>query len=283
MFLFSVLLFFLLACAGAWLLLFDGGRALVAQSLAQLGRRLEQRWQRLNQAGGRRAAAAGQGAREGARQGAARLLRWLRRRCLLLLAAGVLLTVPPLLAWLVSDGSMLGGFDGAAHDVNPQVLALLEGEQLAPPLSPPPLAFTTAEVAQVRPLLDSANRNWRLLDAAFAQRLLLVFKIMKESHGYDMAILEGYRSPQRQDLLAAAGSAVTNAKAFQSYHQFGLAADCAFLRNGKLVISERDPWAMRGYRLYGETAETVGLHWGGRWTMMDFGHTELRLPGTVRK
>ncbi len=279
MFLFSVLLFFLLACVGAWLLLFDSGRELVAQSLAQLGRRLELRWQRLNQAGAERAGAAGQGAR----QGVARLLRWLCRHCLLLLAAGVLLTVPPLLAWLVSDGSMLGGFDGAAHDVNPQVLALLQGEQLAPPLSPPPLAFTTAEVAQVRPLLDGANRNWRLLDAAFAQRLLLVFKIMKESHGYDMAILEGYRSPQRQDLLAATGPAVTNAKAFQSYHQFGLAADCAFLRNGKLVISERDPWAMRGYRLYGETAETVGLHWGGRWTMMDFGHTELRLPGTVKK
>jgi hypothetical protein len=44
---------------------------------------------------------------------------------------------------------------------------------------------------------------------------------------------------------------VTNAKAFQSYHQFGLAADCAFLRDGKLVISEKDPWAMRGYQFYG--------------------------------
>ena len=132
-------------------------------------------------------------------------------------------------------------------------------------------------------MLDGANRNWQLLDPEFAQRLLLVFKIMKERHGYDMAILEGYRSPERQNALAAAGPGVTNAKAFQSYHQFGLAADCAFLRDGKLVISEKDPWAMRGYQLYGVTAEAAGLHWGGRWAMLDLGHTELRVPGTVRK
>jgi peptidoglycan L-alanyl-D-glutamate endopeptidase CwlK len=108
---------------------------------------------------------------------------------------------------------------------------------------------------------------------------MLVFNVMRERHGYDMALLEGYRSPERQDVLAAAGSHVSNARAFQSFHQFGLAADCAFIRDGRLVISERDPWAMRGYRLYGEVAESVGMVWGGRWTMMDLGHTELRTRG----
>jgi len=98
-----------------------------------------------------------------------------------------------------------------------------------------------------------------------------------------MAILEGYRSPERQNALAAMGPNVTNAAAFQSWHQYGLAADCAFLRDGKLVISEKDPWAMRGYQLYGEVAESLGLTWGGRWKMMDFGHTELRMPGVMRR
>ncbi len=36
----------------------------------------------------------------------------------------------------------------------------------------------------------------------------------------------------------------------------------AFKRDGKVVISERDPWAMRGYQLYGEVAESVGLDLG---------------------
>ena len=115
---------------------------------------------------------------------------------------------------------------------------------------------------------------------AFTRMLLAVFNVMRERYGYEMALLEGYRSPERQDRLAAAGNHVSNARAFQSYHQFGLAADCAFVRAGKLVISERDPWAMRGYQLYGEAAEAAGMVWGGRWNMMDFGHTELRTRDT---
>nr|WP_315214363.1 M15 family metallopeptidase [uncultured Duganella sp.] len=279
MFLFSVLMFFVFACVGAWLLLFPAGRDLMTQSASAIGRRLEQRLRRDYQQGTQQASALGRGARGGV--GSA--VRFVQRRYPLILAASVLMTVPPLLALMLSGRDMLGGYDDGGHVTNNQVADLLKGEQLATPAPLPPLTFTTAEVTLVRPMLDSANRNWQLLDPDFSRRMLLVFRLMKERHGYDMAILEGYRSPERQNSLAAAGSNVTNAKAFQSYHQFGLAADCAFLRDGKLVISEKDPWAMRGYRLYGEVAESVGLTWGGRWTMMDFGHTELRVPGTVRK
>ncbi len=279
MFVFSMLLLFLLACASAWLLLFPASRVLLTQALEQFGRHAGQRLQRWNQGGLQHAGAFGQAA-QGRLQ---RSVRFMRRHAVLMLSGAVVLAVPTMLALLLSGRSMLGSFDSDSHEINAQVAELLKGEQLAAPAPLPPLAFTTAEVAQVRPMLDSANRNWILLDQQFSQRLLLVFKIMKETHGYDMAILEGYRSPERQNLLAAAGSSVTNARAFQSYHQFGLAADCAFLRDGKLVISEKDPWAMRGYQLYGATAEAAGLHWGGRWTMMDFGHTELRVPGTVKK
>ncbi|MBA5688957.1 M15 family metallopeptidase [Rugamonas apoptosis] len=279
MLLLSMSIFFLLVCGGAWLSLFPSGRDLVRQSLALVGQWTGRRVRQAGQRGTHGAGALADGAGSVLRSGG----RLLRRHCLTALAAAVLLTVPPMLAWLVSGRGMLGGYDGGAGEVNPQVAALLQGEQLTLPAPLPPVAFISAEVAHVRPMLDSANRNWRLLDAEFAQRLLMVFKIMRERYGYDMAILEGYRSPERQNQLATAGPAVTNAKAFQSYHQFGLAADCAFLRDGKLRISEQDPWAMRGYRLYGEVAESVGLHWGGRWAMMDLGHTELRVPGMVRK
>ncbi|NGZ85421.1 M15 family metallopeptidase [Duganella aceris] len=279
MFLFSVLLFFLLTCFCAWLLLFPTGRELVTQSMSAIGRRIGQRLR----GGYRHGAEQAQGLRRGAGTSLRRSLDLLRRRYLLILSAAVLAIVPTMLALMLSGRGMLGAYDSDTRAVNDQVADLLKGEQLAPPAPLPPLVFTTAEVTLVRPMLDSANRNWQLLDPAFAQRLLAVFKVMQEQHGYDMAILEGYRSPERQNALALAGPSVTNAKAFQSYHQFGLAADCAFLRDGKLVISEKDPWAMRGYRLYGEAAEAAGLTWGGRWTMMDFGHTELRVPGTVKK
>ncbi|HEV7815135.1 MAG TPA: M15 family metallopeptidase [Janthinobacterium sp.] len=274
-----MLMVFLLACCAGWLLLFPSWRELALRSMANLGLRLNRRLQRLNHGGAERASSLNHAAHSGLARGWRCLTyhRWLS------LFAVLLICLPPALAWLASGRSMLGAYDGDSRVANAQVSALLKGEQLVPPPAPPPLAFTTLEVLRVRPLLDGASRNWQLLDHDFAQRLLLVFKVMKEVHGIDMVLLEGYRSPDRQNLLAAAGPNVSNARAFQSYHQFGLAADCAFFRDGKLLISEKDPWAMQAYRLYGEAAEAAGLTWGGRWTMMDFGHAELRLPGTIRK
>ncbi len=165
-----------------------------------------------------------------------------------------------------------------------RIAALLAGERLVPPAPLPPEVFTTREVETSSPRVRFASRDWALLDPQFAQRLLMVYRIMKEQHGYDMVLLEGYRSPERQAELASRGSHVTLAGANRSYHQFGLAADSAFMRNGKLVISERDPWAMRGYELYGEVSAMLGLTWGGGWrSIKDYGHVELRRPGVLRR
>ncbi|KAF1022025.1 MAG: Peptidoglycan L-alanyl-D-glutamate endopeptidase CwlK [Paracidovorax wautersii] len=194
------------------------------------------------------------------------------------LAAGVAVAVPVALGLLLGRNN-LAFFDDAARDPDARVALLLQGERLVPPPPLPPEVFATPEVESVRPMVRDASRNWDLLDEEFRRRLLLVYKIMREQHGYDMALLEGYRSPERQAKLAALGDAVTRADANRSYHQYGLAADNAFLRDGKIVISEKDPWAMEGYRLYGEVAESVGLVWGGRWSFRDYGHVEFRKPG----
>ncbi|MGO1742708.1 M15 family metallopeptidase [Psychrobacter sp. FME5] len=129
--------------------------------------------------------------------------------------------------------------------------------------------------------IKNADRNWKKMNSDFVQRLLTVYKVMSEQYGYDMVLLEGYRSPVRQARLLKKGSHVTKAGSYKSYHQFGLAGDSAFIRNGKIVISEKDPWAMQGYRLYGEVAKSAGLVWGGDWKMMDLGHVELRKKGVL--
>lgn len=274
-----VLMYFLLACFAGWLLVFPSGREALLVAMANFGPRWNRRLRRLNRGGASGAAAL----HRSSHSTLARCRRFVRRHRWLSLAATALITLPPVLVLVFGEGNMLDDYDSDSRPINAQVSELLRGEQLAPPPVPPPLVFATLEVEQLRPLLVSASRNWLLLDDDFRRRLWLLFKIMRERHGYDMALLEGYRSPERQNLLAAAGPGVTNAKAFQSYHQYGLAADCAFLRDGKLLISEKDPWAMRGYRLYGEEAEALGLRWGGRWAMMDFGHTELRPPRGKKK
>jgi len=279
MLIFIALLYFCLACSLIWLALFPAGRASLLQLLGTLQRRLLWRASVLQDSG---AAAVGAGW-SGTRLQLGNWRRLLRRHWAFCAIGVPLILVPTLLALLLRKPDMLPGYVPAATLVDAQVAALLKGEQLVPPAALPPVAFGTREVELVRPMLVNASRNWGLLHPDYSQRLLLAFKIMKEKHGYDMVLLEGYRSPARQDALAQMGSAVTNARAFQSWHQYGLAADCAFWRDGKVVISEKDPWAMRGYQLYGEVAESLGLTWGGRWTMMDFGHTELRLRGVMRR
>ncbi|WP_428828261.1 M15 family metallopeptidase [Azonexus sp. IMCC34842] len=199
----------------------------------------------------------------------------------LLTGSALLMIVAPSLLAVLLRGPAVFDFADDAGITDRQIAVLLEGEQLVPPPSLPPEVFTTREVEQVRPDVVHASRNWNLMDQEFTQRLLVVFKLMKERHGYEMVLIEGYRSPERQAKLLEQGSHVTQVGANMSYHQHGLAADSAFFRDGKVVISERDPWAMRGYELYGQVAEQVGLTWGGRWKMQDYGHVELRRKGVL--
>ncbi|RJS91707.1 M15 family peptidase [Salinisphaera sp. Q1T1-3] len=188
-----------------------------------------------------------------------------------------MLTFPPLVVLHLNgmlDFSAIVAPDDVA--VNPVVDRLLKGEHLAPPQPLPPAAFTTREVETVRPDLVYANRKWKLLKAGFRQRLLAVYKTMQNQYGYHMVLLEGYRSPERQRKLANQDDRVTNAGAGQSYHQYGLAADSAFLRDGKVVIRRDNDWIKRGYKLYGQVAQQYGLTWGGNWSFHDYGHVELR-------
>lgn len=186
----------------------------------------------------------------------------------------------PMATLLLRQQHAYDGFDHTqSRSADARISGLLHGEQLVPPARLPPDLFTTHEVEKAHPLAASANRQWELLNSDFRQRLLSVFKVMREEHGYEMVLIEGYRSPERQQQLFQQGPHVTHAGAGQSYHQYGRAADCAFLKDGRIVISERDAWAARGYALYGAVAQSAGLEWGGGWRkLQDLGHVELRHP-----
>ncbi|MFG6447143.1 M15 family metallopeptidase [Roseateles sp. BYS180W] len=210
--------------------------------------------------------------------GLSRNWRWLS------VATGVLILVPCLAIWLRHHNAYDGFDHTESREINPQIAALLQGERLVPPAPLPPDLFLTRDVERDRPSTSSANRDWALLDEEFRNRLLAVYRIMREEHGIEMVLLEGYRSAQRQAQLAGMGPTVTQAGAGESYHQYGLAADSAFLFDGRVVISERDPRAAKAYELFGEVARTAGLVWGGGWrTLKDLGHVELRRPGVIRQ
>lgn len=189
-------------------------------------------------------------------------------------AALALLTLPPLLVVLSGWRLRLSLPEQTPGTQDERLAALLAGEQLVPPPPLPPEVFARAQAEGLALEIVSADRRWELLDAGFRQRLLVVYRAMREQ-GYEMVLLEGYRSPERQAMLQRQGPQVTQAGPMQSYHQHGLAADSAFLRDGRLVISESDPWALQGYELFGRESERYGLRWGGRWRMRDYGHVEL--------
>jgi len=276
--LFGVILYFLLVVAALALLCLPGLRERAGAGMASLwrrGRDTRALW---------RACGARQASRHAdiAQEAAGRLGSAIRRDARPLGAALALMIALPLVAILLRETVRVDSFDpNASHAVDERVAALLNGEELVPPPPLPPEFFMTSEVEEWQPLARSASRQWDLLDDSFRQRLLLSFKLLHAQFGYDMVLIEGYRSPQRQATLAALGPSVTRAGPFESQHQFGLAADCAFLRDGRIVISEKDPWAMAGYARYGEVARSLGLVWGGDWHgLRDLGHVELhRLPG----
>jgi peptidoglycan L-alanyl-D-glutamate endopeptidase CwlK len=273
--------YLLLVSAAAGLVLLPA----VRERVSAWSRRQALGWsQRVQQAGSSAGNAVGAAMLRPPHRALAALRAWGRREWLRAAALILALIAPPLIALYCGQGRWLGGYDDTvtANRVDPQILALLQGEQLVPPPPLPPEVFTTVEAEAAHPMIGSASREWGALDADFRQRLLLVYKLMRERYGYEMVLIEGYRSPERQEQLLARGPQVTRAGAYRSYHQFGLAADSAFYRGGQLVISERDPWAMRGYQLYGEVAESVGLHWGGRWSgLPDLGHVELQRTGVL--
>lgn len=279
--LFLVALYFVLATLALALLVLPQARAQAlewAQRLVSSGAATRRLVAERGQRGASRAAVSvGSASRAG--------FGWFTARRPWILATVALLVAGPLLAlaFALRGFLSLDGYDHrVSRGVNDQVAMLLQGEQLVPPPPLPPELFMTAEVERVIPMARVASRQWELLDGEFRQRMLVVFKLMRDQHGIDMVLLEGYRSPERQAQLAALGGSVTRAGAGESYHQYGLAADCAFLRNGRIVIAENDPWVAAAYDRYGEVSRSVGLTWGGGWhSIKDLGHVEMHRDGFV--
>jgi peptidoglycan L-alanyl-D-glutamate endopeptidase CwlK len=164
-------------------------------------------------------------------------------------------------AWQSANGLSSDGIVGPdsykkALEVGPKTLA-----------SPVPKKIVTTrpaliELSRVHPVL--AQRAQGILDLA-------------ASEGYGLIVTQGLRTFAEQDALFSKGRRgikgerkVTNARGGQSYHNFGLATDFAFLVNGKIS------WDEKLYKNIGRWAEAVGLEWGGNWKFVDLPHVQLK-------
>ena len=93
--------------------------------------------------------------------------------------------------------------------------------------------------------------------------------------GKRIKITDGLRTFAEQNKLYAqgrttAGKKVTNAKGGQSYHNYGLAFDCYFTKNGSVDFSK--PISPEVAKI----GQEFGLEWGGNWkSLKDFPHFQL--------
>jgi peptidoglycan L-alanyl-D-glutamate endopeptidase CwlK len=182
-----------------------------------------------------------------------------------LLLVGFIVTLTLAFSNFINPPAMTGEDMGPTDAVG----NVLGEEILVPPQPLPPSMFIGTESFD----LEHADRDWNKLNPGFRNTVLQLF-VKMEARGYQMALLEGFRSAERQEMLANKGPHVTQARGGQSKHQHGFAADLAPMRDARLMISERDPWTASAYKALGEEAEKVGLTWGGNWAMRDLGHVE---------
>ena len=106
-----------------------------------------------------------------------------------------------------------------------------------------------------------------------------VYAWLNDCMAEDLPVIlsEGLRSFARSDALyaqgrTAPGPKVTNAKAGQSYHGFGLAVDAVFRTPSMQPSWDFDPFSPVWKRVV-KLAKDRGLQWGGDWTKFrDFPH-----------
>jgi peptidoglycan L-alanyl-D-glutamate endopeptidase CwlK len=122
-----------------------------------------------------------------------------------------------------------------------------------------------------------ASRSFDTLAPQFRDRFKAWHVAAQEAAGCDLLVTCTYRSPEEQDALYAIGRTkpgrkVTNAKAGQSAHNYGLALDFVPMENGKPVWDE----GHNAWRKAGNLAPSFGLEWAGTWpTFREYPHVQV--------
>lgn len=99
--------------------------------------------------------------------------------------------------------------------------------------------------------------------------------------GFPVRLVEGYRSIERQNELYAQGrtkpgQVVTNAKGGESFHNYGVAVDFVFRKEG--YNAPKELW-----NTLGKVGKAQGFEWGGDWKgFVDLPHFEMKLGYTLK-
>src|SRR5690625_2432940 len=127
-------------------------------------------------------------------------------------------------------------------------------------------------------LLDRSDRNMASGTHKVVRESALEMIRRAYKEGIYVQISEGYRSNKRQNELYAQGrtkpgNIVTNARAGQSWHNYGIAVDFFLTSNdGKKAI-----WTVNAkWRRAAQIGKQLGFEWGGDWkSFKDYPHLQM--------
>jgi|SRR5580692_4120757 peptidoglycan L-alanyl-D-glutamate endopeptidase CwlK len=120
-----------------------------------------------------------------------------------------------------------------------------------------------------------SSRSLTVLHPAFRSKAEQFLEAAYQA-GLDVLVYCTMRTFDEQTMLYAQGRTVpgkivTNAKAGQSAHNYGLAFDGAPLIGGKIAWDDHPHWL-----LYGQVAKQIGLEWAGTWvSFKEYPHIQL--------
>lgn len=129
-------------------------------------------------------------------------------------------------------------------------------------------------------ILKKKNRKPEALLPLVQRQADLIIKEM-EQRGHPVRLNEGFRSIERQNQLYAQGrttpgNIVTNAKGGESFHNYGVAVDFVFRKEG--YDASEKLW-----QTLGKVGKKYGFEWGGDWSgFVDRPHFEMKLGYSLK-
>lgn len=132
---------------------------------------------------------------------------------------------------------------------------------------------------EILPVMTNSRteRNLETLNPVFKEKLILFFDEVNKKGLPALTITDSLRTPEEQQKLynqgrITRGAIVTNAKPWDSLHNYGMAVDCyqtADLQKGKLTAPTKE---------HAKIGQKYGIFWGGNFTRFkDFPHFEYNL------
>ena len=132
-------------------------------------------------------------------------------------------------------------------------------------------------------LTESSQKKLDLLEPKFKAVIAKLVKCGQDA-GLDVQISCGYRSPETQAELydqgrTKVGKVITNARPWQSLHQYNIAADLFF------IVDSKADFTPSNYKKLWELAckaglDAEGLTWSGKWLgkLKESAHFQLGNP-----